>query len=317
MSIELTEIRKKGRPVSVRAAQVEGRTVLSTGKCVRMATVHDEELVEGEVISDPESFVSKLKKSGLRADIFTFAQKLPDTSPKYAYDMEWDNLAVIPITTYSEWFKNRAESSVQRAVRKAARSGVSVRVAKFDDAFVRGIISIHDESPVRQGKPFWHYGKTFEVVKREYSTYAERNVFLAAYLEEEMIGFIRMTLTDRTANIIQLLSKMRHYEKRASNALIAKAVEICERQGISHLMYCNYVYNDPKSSLTEFKRRNGFKQLLLPRYYIPLTLKGKIALRLRIHRGLASHIPKRLLSFMLKSRNVWYERRFKAIKETA
>ena len=78
---------------------------------------------------------------------------------------------------------------------------------------------------------------------------------------------------------------IKHYDKRPANALIAKAVELCEQQGMSYLMYCNYVYNDPESSLTEFKRRNGFEQALVPRYYVPLTLKGKIALRLGLHRG--------------------------------
>jgi len=81
-------------------------------------------------------------------------------------------------------------------------------------------------------------------------------------------------------------------------------------------MYCNYIYNDPKSSLTEFKRRNGFEQVLLPRYYIPLTLKGKIALRLGLHRGLVQRIPKAVLSQLLKIRNSWYGRRLKDVKES-
>ncbi len=315
MDIGHTEIRVKGKNTYVPSARIDDRTVISRDGWLKIAAIYDEELVEGEIVPDPDSLVSRLKKSGLKADIFTFAQKLPDSAPKYKYYMEWDNLAVIPITTYSQWFKLRAESSVQRAVRKAAKSGVTVRVAVFDDTFVRGIMSIHDESPVRQGRPFWHFQKSFEDVKREYSTYAERNVFLGAYLEDELIGFIRMTFTDRTANIIQLLSKMKHSDKRPSNALIAKAVEICEQEGISYLLYCNYTYNDLKSSLTEFKRRNGFEQILLPRYYIPLTLKGKIAIQLGLHRGLVHRIPKPVFTQLLKIRSSWYERRLKTDKE--
>jgi len=312
-----TQISVRGKDVYVPSARIENRTVITRGSWLKMATVRDEELVEGEVVVDPESFVSRLKQSGLNADIFTFAQKLPDTTPKYTYQMEWDNLAVVPITTYLEWFKKRAESSVQRAVRKAAKSSVVIKIADFDDAFVKGIMNIHNESPIRQGRLFWHFQESFEEVKRSYSTYAERNVFIGAYLEDELIGFIRMTYADKTANIIQLLSQMKHFDKRPANALIAKAVEICEQQGISYLTYCNYIYNDPKSSLTEFKRRNGFEAVLLPRYYIPLTMKGKLALRCGIHRGLAARIPKRLLSQLLKMRNAWYERRFKINKETA
>ena len=59
------------------------------------------------------------------------------------------------------------------------------------------------------------------------------------------------------------------------NALIAKAAEVCEQKGISHLIYGQFIYgNKRRSSLVEFKRRNGFEQVNFPRYYIPLTLKG-------------------------------------------
>ena len=68
----------------------------------------------------------------------------------------------------------------------------------------------------------------------------------------------------------------RHFDKRPNNALIAKAVEICATEGKSHFIYGSYVYYDPNSSLTEFKRRNGFEPVALPRYFIPLTLKGKL-----------------------------------------
>jgi hypothetical protein len=191
-----------------------------------------------------------------------------------------------------------------------------VKLAEFDDAFVQGIVNINNETPIRQGKPFWHFQKSFDAVKRENSTYAERNAFLGAYCQDELIGFIRLTYSDRVGNIVQLLSLMKHYDKRPANALIAKAVEICEQKGISHLLYYNYIYNDPKSSLTEFKRRNGFEQVLLPRYYIPLTPKGKIALSLELHRGLVQRIPKPLLMQLLKMRSLWYARNSKAIEGT-
>jgi hypothetical protein len=314
MRTDYTEIRVKGRAVRVPSARIETRTVLATGKWLRMASIQDEELVQGETVVHPEAFVSQLKESRLKADIFTFAQKLPSTTPKHAYHYEWDNLAVIPITRFAEWWEKRAESSVRRAVRKATKSGVVVKLADFDDAFVRGIVSINDETPFRQGRAFWHFRKSFDDVKRENSTYPGRNAFLGAYLKDELIGFIRMIYTDKVASIVQLLSKVEHYDKRPANALIAKALEICEQEGMSYLMYCNYIYNDPNSSLTEFKRRNGFEQLFLPRYYIPLTLKGKIALRLGLHRGIVQRIPKPVLIRLLRVRSLWYQRKLEAGK---
>ena len=41
---------------------------------------------------------------------------------------------------------------------------------------------------------------------------------------------------------MQVLSKMGHLDKSPQNALIAKAVEICENEGIPYLTYANYVY---------------------------------------------------------------------------
>ena len=115
-------------------------------------------------------------------------------------------------------------------------------------------------------------------------------------------------------SIVQLLTMIKHYDKRPTNALIAKAVEVCEQQGIPYLMYCNYIYHDPNSSLTEFKRRNGFERVLLPRYYVPLTLKGKVALGLGLHRRLVERIPKPVVSQLLKIRSYWYERRLNTAK---
>jgi hypothetical protein len=316
MSNGQIEVHVKGKPVRVPSTQIDGRTVLATGKWLEIATVQDEELTESESVADPESFISHLKESGLNADIFTFSQKLWDTTPKYKYLLEWDNWAVIPITTYTDWEK-RAESSVRRAVRRAAKLGVVVKVAEFDDRFVNGIVNINNETPVRQGRTFWHFQKSFEAVKQENSTYPGRNTFLGAYLEDELIGFVRIIHAGRVASIVQILSMMKHYDKRPTNALIAKAVEVCAEQGIPYLMYCNYVYNDPNSSLTEFKRRNGFEKVLVPRYYIPLTSKGKTAMKLGLHRGLTQRIPKPILLRLLGIRNSWYERKLKDAKESA
>ena len=310
------EIHVKGKPVRVPAAQIDGRTVLATGKWLEIATVQDEELTETESVADPESFLSQLKESGLNADIFTFSQKVWDNTPKYNYPLEWDNWAVIPITTYADWEK-RAESSVRRAVRRAAKLGVVVKVAEFDDTFVKGIVNINNETPVRQGRTFWHFQKSFEAVKQENSTYPGRNTFLGAYLENELIGFVRIIHAGKVASLVQILSMMKHYDKRPTNALIAKAVEVCAEKRIPYLMYCNYVYNDPNSTLTEFKRRNGFEKVLVPRYYIPLTSKGKAAMKLGLHRGLTQRIPKPILIRLLGIRNSWYERKLKDAKESA
>jgi hypothetical protein len=266
----------------------------------------DEELVEGETVVSPKSFVDKLKASGLHADIFTFAQKVPDVAPKHRYHMEWDNAAVIPITTYQEWWEKRAEYDVRKAVKRASREGVEVRLAEFTDAFVEGIRAIYNEHPLRQGSFFTHYQKPFEAVKRENSTYFDRSAYIGAYYKDELIGFIRMVYVDAIATTLQVISCRKHFDKKPMNALIAKAVEICALKGVSHLVYGSYIYNDPKSSLTEFKRRNGFEQMLAPRYYIPLTAAGAAALKCGLHHPLSTKLPQSLRPGLRKMRSVWH-----------
>ncbi len=65
MDINHTEIRVKGRVVSVPSALVDGRTVITTGRWLKTAAIQDEDLVEGENEPPyPESFVRHLKKTG-------------------------------------------------------------------------------------------------------------------------------------------------------------------------------------------------------------------------------------------------------------
>src|ERR1035441_3600945 len=84
---------------------------------------------------------------------------------------------------------------------------------------------------------------------------------------------------------MQIIAKVSHWDKRPLNILIAKAVERCEAKGCSMLTYGRYRYPQGADSLSAFKHRNGFDEILVPRYYIPLTIKGRAALGLRLHHG--------------------------------
>lgn len=304
-----TEIRVRGRSTWVPSAHIDGRTVVVTGKWLRIAVVEDEDLLEGETVPNAVSFLLQLKRSHLHADLLTFAQRIPDTEKRYNFHTEWDNAAALAITTYNHWWKECTEYSIRKAVNKAMRSGVVARMAEFNDDFVAAICRMYAESPVRQGRAFWHYGKDFQTVKRELATYLDRSVFLGAYYENELIGSMKFTYVDSTAPIMQIFCSHRHFDKRPNNALIAKAVEICERDGKSPLIYGSFVYNDLDTSLTEFKRRNGFRPVPLPRYYVPLTFKGSMALKCGLHRGLAGSLPPALLKRLRDARNAWYSRR--------
>jgi len=306
MESKLVEIRVEGKTRKVPSICIDGRRIIVIGKWIKRAAVQDEDLDEGKAIENPEFLISELKQGKLNADMFTFAQKLSDPKPKHQYYMEWDNAAVIPLKDFSDWWEKRLSQDTRRNVRRAAKMGVTVKTARFDDDLVKGIVKIYDETAVRQGKPFWHYRKGFEVVKSEAGTYLDRSEFIGAYFGDALIGFIKLTYGNGCAHIIHILSKEEHTDKRPTNALIDKAVEVCVSRGLSYLTYCKYIDGgNEKSALTEFKRRNGFEQLLYPRYFVPLTVKGRIALRLRFHHGWRNALPKGLVPILLNLR-AWF-----------
>jgi hypothetical protein len=309
MAVNFVEVRIKGKPVSVPSAEIAGRKVIVKGGRVKIASIRDEELAEGELVKDPVAFVAELKRSGLKADVLTFFQRVPDSTPKFPFSFDLENLAVVPVTTFDAWWEKLPQESRKNA-RRAAKRGVEVKVARFDDELARGIHKICNESPVRQGRPFWHYGKDFETIKLEHATYLERSEFVAAYCEGELIGFIKMVYVDRLAWILAILALNTHHDKRPMNALLAKAMEVCAEKKVGFFVYGNYVYgNKTDSSLAEFKRRNGFERADYPRYYIPVTLKGRVYVALRLYRGLSGLLPAPVVSVLWKLREKFYRKK--------
>jgi hypothetical protein len=309
MGIKFMEVRIKGRQVMVPSICVEDRTILVFGRLIKMATVHDENWIAGEVIKDPGSVVAQIKEQKLKADIFTFPQRLPNNIPRYEYDMEWDNVAAISLSTYLDWWEKRIPQESRKNVRRSAKRGVTVRTVPLDDQLIQGITDIYNETPVRQGKPFPKYGQNFQAVKKDVSQILERSEFICAYHGDELIGFVKLVYLGQVASILSINSKNLHFDKRPTNALMARTIEICCEKGMSYLLYGRYTYGNKASSpLTEFKRRNGFEKILLPRYYVPLTLKGRIILKLNLHLGLIKILPGWLLDFLVKSRAWLFEK---------
>lgn len=283
------------------------------GRLIRIARLDGEGY---QFLEDPEAALGALRKSGIRIDLFTFIQKLCDTSPKYGYPMEWDNLAAISISTFDHWMTRQIDKKVRNMIRKAAKNEVSVREIPFDDALIRGIYAIYNESPIRQGMRFWHYGKAPEAVRGINGTFLDRSIFIGAFFEGSLIGFAKLvTDEDRgQAGLMQILSMIRHRDKAPTNALIAEAVRSCAEKGISYLWYANFSYrNKQRDSLADFKLHNGFQRVELPRYYVPMTAAGRIALRLGIHHSIADWIPEPVGNTYRKIRSLWYARRFPAL----
>ncbi|MGA1869160.1 MAG: hypothetical protein ACMUJM_11520 [bacterium] len=299
MQIDKVEIIVKGRPIMISSMRIDNKIIIITGKLIKTAKIKEEWF---ENIEDPDLLIRALKNAKAKPDFFTFWQRPPEIKPKFSFYMEWEAISAIPIKNFDNWWEKQISSANRNKIRKSAKKGVVVKPVDFNDELVKGIRDIFNETPIKRGKPFWHYGKDFETVKREWSKDLERSDFIGAYYNDQLIGFVKLVYAGKLALQVENISKIEHRNKYTNNALISKAVEICAKKEIPYLTFGAW----RRGSHADFLTRNGFEKILLPRYYIPLTIKGKIILNLKLHHGVIGILPKKLLVRLIDLRSKWY-----------
>lgn len=292
-----------------------GRGVKIQGSLVRIARIDGEKFL---FLDDPGPVIDGLHKCGIRVDLFTFMPRLPATSPNHPYPMEMDNLAVLPISTFDHWWTKQIGFKARNKAKQAEKRGIVVREVPFDDTLVRGIWEVYNECPIRQGIPFQHYGMNIGEVRKHAATFLDSSIFVGAFADEKLIGFIKLTVdeTRTQAGLMHIVSMVGHKDKAPTNALIAQAVRSCADRKIPYLVYSNFAYiKKQQSSLSEFKERNGFQRVDLPRYYVPLSSVGRAALRLGLHRPIVDRLPEPMVARLREFRKAWYNRKFQPATE--
>ena len=293
----------KGQPAQIECVDIFGQIYTLTRGPVTVLALEDEWY---EDVRDPAAVVQYLREHlDVCPDLFTFWQRPPDLTPRYDYYQESDDIAVLPVKSYAHWWDTQIKSRVRSQIRKSEKEGLVVRETAYDDEFVRGMTAIFNEAPLRQGRPFWHYGKDVETVRQQFSRYLHREHMIGAYYQDQMVGLIMLGNAGRFGLTGQIISSLHHRDKGTNNALVAKAVEVCEKLGLESLVYLFW----SEDSLSEFKRRCGFERTRAPRYFVPLTWKGQAALKVGAHRGWKAIVPPRLKASLKQLRTSWYERR--------
>ena len=280
--------------------EIDGKILSVSGwfpKIIRIrAEYHDP-------IADPSVIITKLQEQ-VTGDLFSFIQTVTDTVPHYAHHLEWDDVAVLHIESFDSWWKTQLNDKTRNMIRKAAKKGVEIRATECDDAMIQGIKSIYDESRIRQGKPFRHYGKDLAALRESHLTFAHCSEFIGAYFQGDLIGFIKMIYHGDSVSIMQIISMQAHRDKAPTNALLAKAVEICSTKGIHHIQYGSW----SRRSMGEFKKHHRFEKLRVPRYFVALNMRGRIALKLRLHKNFIEFIPESWIDFLVSLRARWFMR---------
>ena len=303
-------VRIRDVTVQCHAVRADNQTFVVSGKFAKTAGLRTDKEQWFEDVRHPDKVIEVLKAAPVKVDLFRFWQRIPDVTPRYPYYKEWRQIAAIPISGYKYWFEKQISPKARNKVRKAQKLGVIVNEITLDDEFVRGVMGIYNQSPVRRGKPFWHYGKDFATVKNQLSADLADSIFVAAHYEQELIGFIKVRITDRYAMTSLILDKISHRDKAPMNAMIAKVVEICAQRQIPYFTYTVW----RRGEHGQFQESNGFEKVSVPEYFVPLSLKGKLALRLGLHNGLRGWIPEKLMVWLLTARASWYVVRSRKIK---
>jgi hypothetical protein len=313
---------------------VQGLDTLTQGRWLKQTRLANEGY---EFVRDVPGFASALQASGRASDWFTVTHSIgaalatptagraeavdPSAShahiadpPKRGTVASWDEQAVLPLQSYEHWWTKQINDKTRNMVRKGGKKGVELRPFALDDAAVSGIQAIYNEHPLRQGKPFKHYGKTLDVLHAEHATFADRSTFVGAYLGDQMIGFIKLVRHPAWmhqpgwASLMQIVSLVAHRDKAPTNALIAKAVELCTADGLPALQYGQW----SRRSMGDFKLHHGFKPVPVPRLHVPLTLKGRAALALGWHKPLAARLPEHQVDRLVAWRSRWHAARTSA-----
>jgi len=305
-----------GKSLMNSSIEIHGRALKVRGRLIRIGWMDADDY---KFLDDPEATLAELRKSGPRIDVFTFLQGLPDTSVKYPYPVEWDNMAVLPVSTYEHWWTKQIGFKARNKAKQAEKKGLVVREVPFNDELARGIWEIYNECPVRQERLFPHYGKSFETVREMSATYLSSSIFIGAFDADKLVGFIKLTVDDRgmQAGIMHIVSLLQQRDKAPTNALVAQAVRSCADRHIPHLVYSQFAYGKKlRSSLSDFKERNGFQKVDIPRYYVPLTHLGSAALAMGLHHRLVERMPESIAGKLRDLRSSWLQRKYQLNSES-
>jgi len=298
------------------ALTICGRDINIRGRLLRVATIEGDKY---RFLDDPQPVVAGLQNSGSRIDLFTFLQRISQRSPKHSYPMEWDNFAALPVTTFEHWWMKVLGFKARNKAKQAEKKGVKLREIPFDDVLIEGIWRIYNESPIRQGKRFPHYGMRLEKVRPYAGTFLDSSIFLGAFFDDVLIGFAKLTVdeTQTQAGLMHIVSMIEHRDKAPNNALIAQAVKSCADRHIPYLAYSNFAYgNKQRDSLSDFKERNGFQRVEVPRYFVPITRTGDLAFRTGMHHKLIERLPEPLIEKLRNCRAHWYSHKLQLSQDS-
>jgi hypothetical protein len=220
-----------------------------------------------------------LKRRGV--DLLTFVQRsFLRPGLNYSFTMENEAIALLKCSSFEDWWRHQINKKARNLVRKAEKAGIIVYSPKVDSVFLKRAYEIYNETPIRQGRRYSGYGVSLASVEEKFRNLQNSEV-LGAYFNDELVGLLWIVYGDRVARIRSFVSVIKHRDKAPNNALMAESVKRCSEKGVNFIVYEKMGY---LPGLDSFKKQNGFQEFNAPRYHVPLSGKGQLAIKLRLHK---------------------------------
>jgi hypothetical protein len=250
-------------------------------------------------VKPEKELLINLKSRGV--DLFSFIQRtFCEESFDYPFRRDYENIAVMKIDSFEVWWAKTIRKKERQSVKKAQKCGIEVRNVELNDAFFKGVQRIYNETQFREGRRYSGYGLSLEHLRGKFENVGDSEM-LGAYLDGQLIGILWLAFGDKAAMFRSFVSLVRERDKCPNNALIARAVRRCSERKIGFLVYGNHYGFLP--SLDLFREHQGFRRVSVPRYYVPLSRAGQLALKFGIHRKLEYCLPRAVERAFLKLYN--------------
>ena len=73
---------------------------------------------------------------------------------------------------------------------------------------IQDLVDLNNDSPLRQGKVFTHYGKTLEAsMTRDQADFLDRSDYICAYVGHELIGVVKLVYRGDVTSILTFLPR--------------------------------------------------------------------------------------------------------------
>jgi hypothetical protein len=244
--------------------------------------------------------IEMLKSKGV--DLFSFIERSflkPPTLQNHELYHCPETVGLLSINSFEDWFK-KLPSRERNMIKKAERTGLQTQVVTVDKEFIQNAHQIYNETPIRQGRKYSGFGITIDEIQKKFENLQSSKV-IGAYFEGKLIGLLWVEFGDQVAAMMSFLSLISYRNKNPNNAMIACAVKLCSQKGYRYLTYGNMGYNP---GLDFFKKNNGFRRVAVPRYFMPLTYKGQLAIRLNLCRSVERSFSPTLTQALIPFYNI-------------